>query len=124
MRQQWWALLKIISRRLGFRRTIYKKLRFKIISKFFKGIDLRSYDQIQVNTLFIRLINSSGVLEIDHAYFPISDAEREHLKDLLILRLPLKTIFETHYENDHDLTHQLTYCFIKPPVALYRDPHL
>lgn len=114
MRQKWWALLRILSRRLGFRRTVYKKLRFKIISMLFKGIDIRSYDEIQVNTLFIRLINSLGVLELDRAYFPISDAEREHLKDLLILRLSLKTIIETHYENDHDLTHQLTYCFIKP----------
>jgi len=61
---------------------------------------------------------------MDHAYFPISDAEREYLKDHLILHLPLKTIIETHYENDLDLMHQLTYCFIKAPVALYRDPHL
>jgi hypothetical protein len=124
MRQKWWALLRIISRRIGFHRTVYKKLRFKIISKLFKGIDIRSYDEIQVNTLFIRLIYSSGVLELDHTYFPLSDAEREYLKDLLILRLPLKTIIETHYENNLDLTHQLTYCFIKPSVALYRDPHL
>jgi hypothetical protein len=124
MRQKWWALLRIISRRLGFRRTVYKKIRFKIISKLLKGIDIRSYDEIQLNTLFIRLIFSSKVLELDHTYFPLSDAEREYLKDLLILRLPLKTIIETHYENDLDLTHQLTYCFIKPSVALYRDPHL
>jgi len=94
------------------------------MSKPFKGLDLKSYDEIQLNTLFIRLIESSKVLELDHTYFPLSDAEREYLKDLLILRLPLKTIIETHYENDHDLTHQLTYCFIKPSVALYRDPHL
>jgi hypothetical protein len=124
MRHKLRALFSLIITLLGFHRSSYKAFRPNLGVKLFKGLKLKSYTEIQLNSLFIRCIDSSSVIDLDPSIFPLSDAERETLKDLLILRLPKKTSIETHYEKDHDLTHQLTYCFIKPAVALYRDPHL
>jgi len=77
-------------------------------------VNLSSATEIHLNTLFIRLKTQDKVVELNQDCFPLNDGEREHLKDVLIVLLPFRTQIEAHYEKDTDLTHQLTYCFIKP----------
>lgn len=99
---------------LGFRQRPHRPTRPFLMFKCLKKINLSSMTEIHLNTLFIRCRTHDKVIELKRDLFPLNDAEREHLKDVFIVLLPLRTQIETHYEKETDLTHQLTYCFIKP----------
>jgi hypothetical protein len=108
------AFIKILGMVLGLKRSAHRVFRRGLLCRILKGIEFKKISEILLNTQFIKIKKQGAYEELELTTFPLSDLEREFIKEVFILVLPSQTQIKNQYEKDVDLTHQLTYCFIKP----------
>lgn len=74
---------------------------------------LKTADEIWLNTLFIQIRHKDEIQSIMMDKMPMTDEEREALRALLTLILSRKYKCEKTYEPHVQLSHQVTYRFMK-----------
>ena len=113
MKQKWSALLIMCAFVLGFHRSTNQPFRFIVARNLLKTMHLKDAQEIRLNTRFVTIKQDKITRDITPLLWPISDAEREFLKAVIILYLPVNFHVEEYYEPDCCLAHQLTHRFVK-----------
>lgn len=113
MKQKWSAVLMIGAFVLGFHRSTNQPFRFIVARNLLKTAHLKDAQEILLNSRFVMIKQDEIIRDITPLLWPISDAEREVLKSVIILYLPINFHVEEHYEPDCCLAHQRTYRFVK-----------
>ncbi len=107
------AFLIIIAFHLSLKRSVNRPFRHKVAHQLLHGLDLKNCEKIILNTQYLKIDLNSILTQRAHTLFPLSDAEREYMKAVLIWILPRSFEVEKVYEEDVELTHQLSYWFTK-----------
>ena len=113
MKQKWVALLLVMAYVLGFKRMTNRPFRTGLLFELVHHKGLKTADKIDLNTLFIQIRHKDRIQSIMKDKMPLTDEEREALRALLILILPGWMKCEKTYEPDVELSHQVTYRFMK-----------
>jgi len=107
------ALLIILTYQLGLNRTSNRSFRRNLADRLHFPLLLENSEEIILSTRYLCQLTKTNILRSDQDPFPLSDAEREYMKAILIYRLPSNYRVEKHYNEEETLTHQLAYHFIK-----------
>jgi hypothetical protein len=113
MKQKWVALLLVMAYVLGLKRTTNRSFRIRLLFEFAHHKGLKTADEIWLNTLFIQIRHKDKIQSVMKDKRPLTDEEREALRALLTLILSRKFVCEKTYEQDVELSHQVTYRFMK-----------
>jgi len=113
MKQKWAALLLVMAYVLGIKRMTNRPFRTGLLFELVHLKRLRSADEIDLNTLFIHIKHKDRIQSIMKDKMPFTDEEREALRALLTLILSRKYKCNKTYEPDVELSHQVTYRFMK-----------
>jgi hypothetical protein len=107
------ALLTILTYQLGLNRSSNRSFRRNLADRLLIPFSLKNSEKIILSTRYLCQLTKTNSHRSDQDPFPLSDAEREYMKAVLIYRLPSHYRVEKHYNEEEPLTHQLTYHFIK-----------
>jgi len=113
MKQKWVALFLVMTYVLGLKRTTKRPFRSGLLFELAHQKGLKTADEIWLNTLFIQIRHMDMIQGVMMDKRPLTDEEREALRAILILILSRKFICEKTYEQDVELSHQVTYRFMK-----------